>query len=144
MRRIAFNIANSHDLYEVERCFPDMKIVYPSAEDQASAQQREIARMLSVPEDVLAERIALNAANPNMKSAGYVSLQVNRADGSLNPKVDSYTPIPEGISAKSKTTLTQDAVSDILTLRDIAWQLGIDPAEFAQRLADDAKKREAY
>jgi hypothetical protein len=71
------------------------------------------------------------------KNAGYVSLQVNRTDGSLNLRVDSFEPIPAGITAKPKT-LTQNLVSDILTLRDIAWQLGIDPAEFARRLPADA------
>ena len=47
---------------------------------------------------------------------------------------ESYQPIPAGI-AMSPKTLTKDAESDVATLAEIAWQLGIEPTEFARRLA---------
>jgi hypothetical protein len=80
--------------------------------------------MLGISDTVLTERIAKNSADPNMKGAGYVSLQVNRADGSLNPRADSHQPIPEGIAAKPKT-LTEDPVSDIRTLAELLRNSGL-------------------
>jgi hypothetical protein len=47
---------------------------------------------------------------------------------------ESYQPIPAGI-AMSPKTLTKDAESDVATLAEIARQLGIEPTEFARRLA---------
>jgi len=48
-----------------------------------------------------------------------------------------YQPIPAGIAAPPKT-LTKDPISDVATLAEIARQLGIEPAEFAQRLRAQA------
>jgi hypothetical protein len=86
-----------------------MKIIMPSAENQALTQQKEIARMLGISDDILATRVAKNNADPNM-TRGFVSLQINRTDGTLNARSESFQPIPEGIAAKPKT-LTKDPVS---------------------------------
>jgi hypothetical protein len=130
------------DEHLTEMHFPNLSIQFPTAKEQVAASQAEIARMLSIPD--LAERIAKNDADPALKGDGLVSLQINRADGSMHARSESsYTPIPEGIAKKGKT-LTQDQVSDVLTLVAIAENLGIDPVLFAQRLAEDAAKREIY
>jgi hypothetical protein len=129
----------TRDEYLTEMHFPNLTIKFPTADEQVATQRREICRMLNVDEKVVSAKIALNAAQ---KSDGYLSLMVS-ADGSLNPKIDSLTKIPEGIAKKGKT-LTQDAVSDVLTLIQIADALQIDPVLFAKRLSEDAAKREIY
>jgi hypothetical protein len=55
---------------------------------------------------------------------------------------ESYQPIPKGIAPYQPMHFrTQDAVSDTTDMKDILWQLGVTPEEFAaQQKLNDAKQ----
>jgi hypothetical protein len=81
----------------------------------------------------LAKRVAANSAG--VKQGEYVSMNVRDMPLiAAHARRESYQPIPAGI-AMSPKTLTKDAESDVATLAEIARQLGIEPTEFARRLA---------
>jgi hypothetical protein len=101
---------------------------------EVTREQREIASMLKLDARDLAKRIALNSANA-VKPGEYVSMNVRDMPLiAAHARSESFQPIPAGIAAMPKT-LTKDAVSDTATLAEIARQLGIEPTEFARRLA---------
>jgi DNA-binding Lrp family transcriptional regulator len=98
-----------------------------------TANEKEIARQLGIDASDLAKRVALNSAN-GIKQGEYVSMNVRDMPLIAAHARESYQPIPAGI-AMSPKTLTKDAESDVATLAEIARQLGIEPTEFARRLA---------
>jgi len=103
--------------------------------------QREIATMLKLDASDLAARIAANSASA-VKPGEYVSTSVRDMPLiAAHARTESYQPVPAGIAAMPKT-LTKNAVSDVATLGEIARQLGIEPTEFARRLAADAAEVE--
>jgi hypothetical protein len=102
-----------------------------------TSEQRKIARMLGIDASDLAKRVALNSAN-GMKSGGYTSTNVRELPLIVAHARSESQPIPEAIAAPPRMTLTKDLVSDVATLAEIARQLGIDPATFAQRLRAQA------
>jgi hypothetical protein len=102
-----------------------------------TSEQKKIARMLGIDASDLAKRVALNSAN-GIKQGEYTSTNVRDLPLiAAHARSESYQPIPAGIAA-APTTLTNDSVSDVATLAEVARMLGIEPAVFAERLRAQA------
>ena len=99
---------------------------------QEQTEEQKIAWLLGLDARDLAQRISLNAATMRKSKGEFVSLQINREDGSLHAMSDT----PSGVAAAPKA-LTKEAISDVKVFDEIEWALGLAPGTLAERLREE-------